>query len=856
MTDKMEVFDMNPLLGCSLALVGWFSMAYCQRCVLPASMRGLAYGPRFGLAFTCWFFALEALSRNTETASHWPHWLIALSAAIASEAVLFCYQSEGSDGTTSRRVSLIPTLLPLLRVAMVGLLAGLLLEPVLTHEEEHQEERSVAVVVDVSDSMNLPAKSKDETDGSRSQAAQRLLVGDSTKANGLLERLIRDYDVRLYELGASAREVDKARLLMQPSTEPLRQSNASRWTESTDFADALRQVRGDIPAAKLSGILMVSDGRDHSSTDLERQCRPLGGRGIPVNSIVIGSRVPPRDAQITSVQAPSQIYHGDSVSLTASLKVDQFQGESATIQFFDGDVIIEEKSIPITNDHHRESVTFQHQPEEPGIHEYRVGLAELPNEESVENNHFLKPVWVSQDRIRVLLIDERPRWEFRYLRNLFAGRDQTVFLQSVLLQADRLAGVPAPPLMRASAQRAFDDCDANALPLDEAEWFKFDVIILGDVSPQELGNKGIQALERFVKDRGGALVVIAGPNQMPHAYRKTPLADVLPVLMNGPAVATARSPDPSFHFSPTQEGVSHAALGRWATAADPSFQELTWRHPACEAKAGASVLAYASRKGETPNDALADVDQQRRQALMLWHRFGMGKVLQLNFDETWRLRYGIGDRLHHEFWGQIIRWSVSDRLSAGTDLVRLGTDRTLYKSGEAISVQARLLNSDRSPVKDAAVQAKIVFENEVIQTIDLTPHPQNPGMLQGEIRDLTQPGKYHIELSGDVVDQLLALEATGVQTVGLEIGVEATDQNLERLDLVADDTIPRQIADWTGGTVADLANADSVLANFGPKSTFLRERWTVPLWNRWPVISLFLGGLSLEWLLRKRNGRI
>ncbi|XZE56541.1 hypothetical protein SH139x_002659 [Planctomycetaceae bacterium SH139] len=856
MTDKPEVFDVTPLLWCTLALIVWVGMACCQRFALPDSIRRLAYGPRLCIAFAFWFFALEVFSQWTETASHWPHWLIALSAAIASEAVLFCYQSEVPDETSSRSVNLIPTLLPLLRVAMIGLLSGLLLEPVLTHEEEHEEEHSVAIMVDVSDSMNLPSKSKAEPGDSRSQAAHRLLVGDSTKANGLLERLARDYDVRLYELGASAREVDRAQFLTQTSTELLRQSGDSRWTETTDFADALRQVRGDIPAAKLSGVLMISDGRDHSSTDLQRQCRPLGGRGIPVNSIVIGSQEPPRDAQITSVQAPSQIYHGDSVSLTASLKADRFQGETATVRLFDGDAMIEEKLIPISSEHHRDTVTFQHQPEEPGIHEYRVELAELPNEESAANNQFLKPVWVSQDRIRVLLIDERPRWEFRYLRNLFAGRDQTVFLQAVLLQADRLAGVPAPPTMRASAQRAFDDCEANAIPIDDAEWFKFDVIILGDVSPQELGDKGIQALERFVKDRGGALVVIAGPNQMPHAYRATPLADVLPVLMNRPAVATARSPDPSFHFSSTQEGASHAALQRWATAAGPSFPELTWRHPDCEAKAGARVLAYASRNRETPNDAQLGVNEQRRRALMLWHRFGTGKVMQLNFDETWRLRYGIGDRLHHEFWGQIIRWSVTDRLSAGTDLVRLGTDRTLYKSGEVISVQARLLNADRSPVLDAPVQAKIVFENEVTRTIDLIPDPKNLGMLHGEIRDLTEPGKYKIELSGDVVDKLLALEATGTQTVGLAIGVEATAENLERLDVVADDTVPKQIADWTGGTVADLANVDTVLSNLGPKSTFARERWTVPLWNRWPVLGLFLGGLSLEWILRKRTGRI
>ena len=852
MTDEMEVLNSTPLLWCGLALVAWGGIACCQRLVLPVSIGRLAHGPRLGLAFATWYFALNALGQVLETASDWPHWLIALSAAVATEAVFFCYQSDTPATTTSWGTSVTQMLLPLLRVAMIALLSVLLLEPVLTHEEEHEEEHSVAVVVDVSDSMDLPARLDSDRDQSRTQAAQLLLEGDSTTSNGLLERLERDYDVKLYELGASAREVDKK----QHSQRPLRQAGPSDWTNSTDFADAMRQVRGDIPAAKLSGVLMISDGRDHSSSDLKLQCQPLGNQGVPVNSVVVGSQEPLKDGQIVSVQAPSQIYHGDSVSLTASLKADQYMGETAAVRLFDGEDFIEEKSIVITGEQHRESVTFSHQPEEPRIHEYRVELAELPNEESTENNRLLKPVWVSQDRIRVLLIDQRPRWEFRYLRNLFAGRDQSVFLQAVLLQGDRLAGVPAPPTMRASAQRAFDDCEANALPLDEAEWFKFDVIILGDVSPQELGNESIQTLERFVKDRGGALVVIAGPHQMPHAYRTTPLADVLPVLMSRAAVSTARSPDQSFHFSLTQEGVSDAILQRATGATDPSFPELTWRHPDCEAKAGARVLAYASPKPERSNDAETDAARQRQQALMLWHRYGTGKVLQLNFDETWRLRYGIGDRLHHEFWGQIIRWAVSERLSAGTDLVRLGTDQTLYKSKEVISVQARLLNPDRSPVMDAPVQAKVLLGNEVIRTIDLTPDPQNIGMLHGEIRDLTQSGTYRIELSGNVVDELLALEATGTHTVGLEFGVEVTAENLEQLDLVSDDTILKQMADWTGGVVADLTDVDSVLLNLGPKSTFVRERWTVPLWNLWPVIGLFLCGVSSEWVLRKWTGRI
>lgn len=856
MSNEIDSTDVTLLLWCGLACAGWIGCAYCQRLIVASWPRRILYVPRLSLAFAFWFFSLETLNRFTEFASQWPFWLIAISAAIASEVVLASCRSEQAVATSRPKLSSVQTPLAVLRLALIGFLSGLLLEPVHTHEEEHEEEHAVAVLVDVSDSMSLPARLGVEPDQTRAQAANRFLMGDATDSNSLLKRMKRDYNVRLYEFGASVREVDQSRWQTLTELAGSREPDSSNWQASTDIADALRQVRGDIPAEKLSGVLLLTDGQDHSRTDLAHQCKPLGSRGIAVNSVVVGNKTPPKDSLIVGVQAPSQIYHGDSVSLTASMRVDQYNGETGTVRLFDGDELIEEKPFAVTSDSHRESVTFRHQPEEAKIHQYRVELAEFPGEETNQNNSVTKPVWVSQDRIRVLLIDERPRWEFRYLRNLFAGRDQTVFLQAVLLNADRLAGVPAPPTMRASAQRAFNDCEANALPLDESEWFKFDVIILGDVSAKQLAKEGIRTLERFVKDRGGSLVVVAGPNHMPHAYRNTPLADVLPVLINRPTGLRASSPDQSFHFSATSEGVSHAILQRAGGGDVASFPELTWRHPNSEAKPGASVLAYASRTLEHPDNAQTDLAEQRRQALMLWHRFGTGKVLQLNFDETWRLRYGIGDRLHHEFWGQIIRWAVSERLSAGTDLVRMGTDRTLYKSGERISVQARLLDANRNPITDAPVQVKVLLADEVIRTIDMAPHPDNVGTLQCEIRDLDQSGEYRIELSGGVVDELLALEGAGTRTVGLEIGVEGAAENIEMLDLVADDTIPRQIADWTDGTVVDVANAESVLSNFGPKSTFVRERWTVPLWNRWPVIGLFLCGLSLEWLLRKLTGRI
>ncbi|MFN9134796.1 MAG: hypothetical protein ACK5YE_03090, partial [Planctomyces sp.] len=134
-------------------------------------------------------------------------------------------------------------------------------------------------------------------------------------------------------------------------------------------------------------------------------------------------------------------------------------------------------------------------------------LSALGGEETTGNNSVSRNVRVSGDQIRVLLIEGRPRWDFRYLRNLFAGRDRTVFLQAVLLQPDRLAGIPVPPIVYASAGRAFDDCDATGLPRSESEWLKFDTVVLGDVSPEQLGPDGVRALETFVRKKGGSLVI-------------------------------------------------------------------------------------------------------------------------------------------------------------------------------------------------------------------------------------------------------------------------------------------------------------------------------------------------------------
>jgi hypothetical protein len=136
----------------------------------------------------------------------------------------------------------------------------------------------------------------------------------------------------------------------------------------------------------------------------------------------------------------------------------------------------------------------------------------------------------------------------------------------------------------------------------------------------------------------------------------------------------------------------------------------------------------------------------------------------------------------------------------------------------------------------------------------LTSQSESGGMLIAKIDGLNRVGKYRIELTGPTVDRLLETEGRTNEPVSVDVAFEGLDRSTEMSDLVANATMPSQLADWTGGIVASPPEADSILERLGPKSTFHREQWTVPLWNLWPLIITFLMVAQVEWVLRKSTG--
>ena len=119
-----------------------------------------------------------------------------------------------------------------------------------------------------------------------------------------------------------------------------------------------------------------------------------------------------------------------------------------------------------------------------------------------ENNSRPVTVNVAADKARVLLVDGEARWDWRYTNSALA-RDPSIALESVIFEQPRLGLVSDEDLTHMQYP-------ARLLPAEPEALNKYDCIILGDVSTQDITLEVRNRLERYVSDRGGTLVLVAG----------------------------------------------------------------------------------------------------------------------------------------------------------------------------------------------------------------------------------------------------------------------------------------------------------------------------------------------------------
>ncbi len=687
-------------------------------------------------------------------------------------------------------------------------------------------------------------------------------VGDQA---AVLDQLRAQYTVSLMAFGRGAVELDQL---------PERSTAAPELRSRTDLASALTKVQETFPAGNLAGVILLSDHRDNGSRPPDDAARKLGQQGSPVCPVVIGSAAGARDAAIVDVSHPQSIFLGDRLRVKVDLKLDRLRGQMVRVELRRDGKTVGEENLQVPDEAWRTSIRLEDTPEAQGTYSWSVRINPVEGEQFPQNNEWTFEAAVSDDRTNVLLIDDRPRWEFRYLRNLFDSRDKSVQLQYVLLHPDELAGADPLPEVAAAAGRPFGQSEATRLPATPEEWRKFDVIILGDVPPEAVGEETWKMIRDCVGNRGAMLVMVAGAHFLPHAFAHQTARELIPINYDAAGGDFTKSPEPAYKFTLTAEGRQSPVFSQSLSGLENAriweqMPVLRWRHAHGGVKAGATVLAWAQpvpvdsqglelpvrEKGSGAGDPAAELSRRKamesQNALVVAAQVDLGKVVMLAFDQTWRFRYGVGDTYHHRFWGQLLRWGAGESLPSGTPSVRLGTDALRYEPGQAVVVRARLVDEQFRPVVKGVVEANLTKDGRKVASGPLTYRSDSQGLYEGRFEGLTEAGSYQVELAGKEVQRLLAAEGKGPVTQAITISPAGNAMELG--DLTVDRDMAARLASLSGGTVVGLADLEKLVSRFGPGTKEVEEQRETSLWDNWIILAVAAGALTAEWLLRRRH---
>ncbi|MEA3247984.1 MAG: hypothetical protein U9Q74_17690, partial [Gemmatimonadota bacterium] len=737
---------------------------------------------------------------------------VLLAVAIAVPALLTYFRVRGKSTARDRAV------LTALRVVALLVLVACLFRPMLLLSEAVPRRNFVGVLLDDSRSMRIA----DRDGRSRADFVRDTLGARST----LLTRLQERFQVRLFRFGATSARADSAGTL----------TFEQRDTRLVDAVDAARQ---DLEAVPLSGLVVVTDGADNSLTPVNDALLALRARSVPVFTVGVGSERFARDIEVQRVEAPRRLLKGGTLVADVIVRQSGFDGATVPLIVEDNGQIVARSDVTLAAgaDAAPVRVTARLSQAGPRLLTFRIPVQD--REQVTENNAQQALVEVRDDRAKILYIEGEPRYEVRFLR---AAVQADSNLQVVLLQR-----TAEGKFLRLNVDSGGEL--AGGFPKTRAELYRYRAVILGSIEASFFTHDQLAMLADFVSVRGGGLVQLGGRRAFSEGgYAGTPLADVMPVVVEGAAV-----PDSLTFFADLKPSLTPAGLGHAVTqigAGRVSAAEKWAALPAVTSvnrvrrvKPGAVVLVT----GAVPPGGRAGAPGENvfryEQPIVVYQRYGRGLAIAIPVQDDWQWKMGAevaeDDAAFDTFWRQMLRWATSDtptRVQA-----RATPDQVNPRT--PVQVRAEVADSAFEPVNDAKVAAVAIAPSGARQDLVLDWSVDRDGEYRGTFAP-AEEGVYRVRVTATTASGAVT-DTTFVRAALLDAEYTMAEMRRPFLQRVADETGGRF---YTPATVHALPD-DIAMTKRGVTVVNQMDLWDMP------VIFLALVGLvSAEWGYRKLRG--
>ncbi len=777
-----------------------------------------------------------------------PVWLAALMALAATAGAVALYYREAGRVPAWRRA-----ILAGLRVLTLVSLAVLLLRPTILTENKLTRYRPVALMVDDSQSMlsadprpNFPDRwraalafdkvpadkplppmpSEGDIPNDTPARPTRLEVAKAALANPRLKLV-----ERIGKLGPLQPASFGSRRAAKDPKDPTWIAGMKGDEPRTALADALFDIlkrdENELPSA----VVVVTDGRENASLrGLDEAGRECARLNVPLHIYGVGSSGYGQ-LQIRDVGVAETLFVDDTIPVPVRYRAKGFPDGQAEIVVTLGGKEVAKKTVDLKDgDDLKEMLTFVPD-SKPGPKQVELGRQELVTTVTVNSggervsDQIAKSVRVVDRKMKVLVIDSAPRWDFKFLQRSLM-RDRRVEPKFFLTDADPRAMKSGDPFI-------------PAFPADRKELFAFDLIVVGDFPAGSLTPEQQGYLREFVAE-GGGLIHIAGRQHGPASFVGTPLADVLPVEVPATKFPIDSGVRPTgYRPELTPTGLRSGVL---SLADDPveslrtwrKLPELYWFYPVTKLKPASEVyLTHPTQK---------TIDN-KPMPLLAAHYYGKGYVVYLGLDETWRWRFNEADRLFARFWSQVVYAAGSPR-TLGTKVTQLSMDTSDPQLGKTGQVYARLFTTKLDPLVSDRVEARL-------ERLDAGAGDAEKS-VPVELRALPgQPGEYVATVPFNRVGRFALKVDPGTEAASLEYRVTLPPEHEMAPGGLAEDDL-RKLAEASGGKYYREEDLHTLAASITPKSSPFAQREEILLWNKWLMLWV-IGLLSAEWFLRKFN---
>uniref|UniRef100_A0A7C4GB65 VWA domain-containing protein n=1 Tax=candidate division WOR-3 bacterium TaxID=2052148 RepID=A0A7C4GB65_UNCW3 len=195
----------------------------------------------------------------------------------------------------------------------------------------------------------------------------------------------------------------------------------------TRIARALRLAGRTRPGA----VVLLSDGQDNGEGDPAAVARELG---VPVHVVGFGAGVE-RNLAVAGVNAPAEVYAGDTVSVRVRLFATGFAGERTKVR-----VAGQMREVSFGPGTAEQELEFRVVFGRAGRQLLTVSAESLPGESNHADNLQVTPIDVRPARVRVLYLTNRPGIGTRFLLRVLAGQERIELAQVVAKAGGFAAG--------------------------------------------------------------------------------------------------------------------------------------------------------------------------------------------------------------------------------------------------------------------------------------------------------------------------------------------------------------------------------------------------------------------------------